>query len=118
MVGRSNVIALPRSARWLEECLGAEAALKLCDRLGGSRLHIPKDPSPSSRLVLAIGMIAARKLCAEYYGDTVILPSKQAIQAAQRRHDVRVAVNEEHMPVNEAAVHFGISIRHVRRLAK
>lgn len=107
---------LPKSAKWIVECIGEEKAWALCDRLGGTPLWLPNDPSPTSQLSLAIGIVAARKLCQCYPDQPVQIPSRRACESAQLAHDVVIAVQEDGMSVTTAARTFGLSSRQIYRI--
>lgn len=64
----------PGNVSWLVALVGAEAALRLIEALGGTRLYIPYTPQPGQAVVELLGAEAAGILGAERGGETVKLP--------------------------------------------
>ena len=101
----------------LTALIGAEAAQLLCDRLGGRSVYIPAIPSPSSRLVLAIGHAASAKLSTAMPGARLLVPSANAV----RRDRIKAAVQWDRsrgLPASEIASRHGVTTRYVQLLLK
>jgi hypothetical protein len=111
----------------LASYVGEEAALRLCDHLGGSRIWVPVATKVHDglQLVQAIGVDAARQLAlALQAGDSGIsidIPianaaSRGAISAARRRAIVQFLAAENPLPEAAIARQFRVTERHVRHV--
>lgn len=101
----------------LTRIIGAEPARLLCERLGGMVIYIPAVPSPSSRMVLAIGHAPSARLADAMPGEKLLVPSSTAL----RSHRLKAAVRwdgERGLTPSEIATRHGITTRHVQRLLK
>lgn len=67
-------VRLDHSARWLIELLGEEAAFRLVERRGGTRIFVPKELNLGHPLAREIGLGAALKLCGEFPSMWVKIP--------------------------------------------
>jgi hypothetical protein len=95
--------------------IGEDQACILIARLGGRRLAIPVDPKPDSVIALAVGHRNACALCRALGGDTVELPSRNALEAERRRDAVMTAIARG-KTIDDIAFEQGISQRQVFRI--
>jgi DNA-binding transcriptional regulator LsrR (DeoR family) len=54
-----------------------EVADRFCAAFGGRQIYIPADPRPTNRIVMTLGLDAARAICAEIGPGRVIVPLKR-----------------------------------------
>ncbi|MBU2714361.1 hypothetical protein [Zooshikella harenae] len=67
----------------LAEVIGHDAAIRLGQHLGGTRLYIPHQMTDSHALVALLGLEQAQKLSNYYQGEHIELPSKQLFKQIQ-----------------------------------
>lgn len=65
---------LPGVLREVAEATDLSTALTLAAELGGSRIFVPRDPRPGSKLVDAVGIDAARAIAALYPTENIDVP--------------------------------------------
>jgi hypothetical protein len=65
---------LPAFLGSIQTAAGHAAAIEIALEFGGACLFLPKNPRPESRLVRAVGMEAAKKICAIQPGSDVYIP--------------------------------------------
>jgi hypothetical protein len=64
----------PVELAWLTDVIGADAALVMIERFGGTRLRIPVQPDKPTLLSEAVGIEAQAKLVAAFGGDRLRIP--------------------------------------------
>jgi hypothetical protein len=99
----------------LAQCVGEAAARELCERLGGTSVYVGVSPRSDSRLTLAIGHEAAHRLASTYGGESILIPSREALRTHDRRAAVLQALATGQTPADIAVTH-GLTERHVRRI--
>lgn len=70
-------MTLPRSPAelaWLTDCVGADAALRLIERHGGTRIYVPREVNQGTPLAIEIGLDPARALSVAFGGEIVRIP--------------------------------------------
>lgn len=68
----------PAEISWLASAVGAEAALRLIEEHGGTRVYVPKDVNQLSAARLALPLPAARALAERYGGEHILVPIARA----------------------------------------
>jgi len=63
----------------ISSVIGATSTIYLAENFQGVRLNVPKDPLSNLRLVEAIGIEAAKKLCDVFYATVLYIPKKECI---------------------------------------
>ena len=101
---------LPDLLAQVADAAGLQAALTLRRELGGTYLHIARQPRPGTLLVDTIGLTAARQVAGLYGGETVEIPKGRPQQAALIAH-----LLESGLAVQEVARLVGCHARTVRR---
>ena len=79
---------LPPLLREIEEVAGLEAALRICQRWGGSRLFVPRSPGPDHPIVREIGAEAAGRLCGHFAGEELTVPLGAGILRRLRNREI------------------------------
>ena len=102
---------LPDLLAEVAQAAGLRAALKLRKDLGGTAVHIARQPRAGTLLVDTIGLAAARHLGTLYGGETIIIPKGQRQQAALVRH-----LLGRGLKVQEVARLVGLHAHSVRRI--
>lgn len=100
----------------LVEVLGLADALRLVSHFGGGSLYLPH-PSrlrDGNKVVMAIGMPAAARLCVEWPQLDVTFPRLSA--ALRRARDRAIRANAESLSVTQLAWRFATTERHVYRV--
>jgi len=107
----------PLLAHWAER-IGLDAALKLADAFGGTRLYIPEPDHlhPAHPIAQAIGLDAARALAEDYRGDSLTVPQAAGYLAALRRQRILDDL-QAGLSVRQAALKHGVHERHIYRIA-
>jgi hypothetical protein len=93
---------------------GADAAARLCQELGGSRVKLPAEPRPYHRITLVLGLKGARRVVAEFGHGNVDVPLGQTAIHHQRRASAE-AMTREGKSAAEIARALGCSVRSVSR---
>ncbi|WP_372502376.1 hypothetical protein P7L66_13185 [Tistrella mobilis] len=92
---------------------GVDAALRLAEAHGGTRLYVPRDVRPGHELARVLGVQAARLVCySELGGDTHPVPSAAPLIRATRARRLR-AEGWTHARI---ARELGITETHAARL--
>ena len=73
---------LPDLLAQVAEAAGLQVALALRRSLGGTAVHVARQPRPGTLLVDTIGLPAARHLGTLYGGETIMIPKGQPQQRA------------------------------------
>lgn len=107
--------ALPPLLAELAEVIPLQAALKLSDHYGGTRLYIPGVPAPESGLVALLGPRTVRALSRRYGGETLEVPRSAALKRSLRNEELRHrrAAGES---VTTLVRRFGLTARQVRNI--
>jgi len=106
--------ALPPSLRDLAAVIGASAAQRLVEALGGvEKQYIPKRPKPDHALARLIGWDGLQALAAEYGGHRIDIPRGCNIGGKKRR--VAEALDRGASP-RQAALLAGCTGRHARQI--
>lgn len=106
----------PAELAYLTDTIGARATHALIDHLGGTRIHIPKSVSRTSRLAQVVGVDAAQALSAWRGGEDLKVPL-----ARHWRIRVRRAMGDSYaeialrLRITEKAVHDNL---HAARLTR
>lgn len=99
----------------LAEVIPLQAALRLSERYGGTRLYIPVVPAPESDLVAQVGHSVARALSRRYGGEALEVPRSAALKRLLRNDQLR-----RHRATGESlaklARAFGLTVRQVRNI--
>src|ERR1051325_2990285 len=72
--------------REIASAIGRDAACRLVEKLGGSRVYVPREPGEDHELTKAIGEEAARRLGSFFHGTCLTLPT---LTRAHKRRLVR-----------------------------
>jgi hypothetical protein len=73
-----SMVERPRRSSVLDELtneIGADAAARLIDIFGGTRLYVPQSPDEDDLLTASLGHEAALKLARVYGGDRIEVPN-------------------------------------------
>ncbi|WP_281545872.1 Mor transcription activator family protein [Grimontia sp. SpTr1] len=105
----------------IAEVIGAAAAVRLGQAMGGARVYVPQTLKPDHPLVLILGRETAEKLSYYYGGDTFDVPSKVLYRHVR---DALIRDAYHSMPPGEGnradilAREYGISRRHVMNIVR
>ena len=139
LIQRIGHEVLPDSHRKFADAVGVEAALKLCEIVGGREMTIPVplqtkskyieifrtsaealsvNDFPSSHKLYAemLGVDAALKLFDAFGSEQVYVPKNDRLKGYLRRLDVHEAYYGEGMSVPEISMDFQMSERIVQRI--
>lgn len=105
---------LPGVLRDVAEATDLTTALTLADKLGGSRVFVPREPRPGSKLVEAVGMEAARSIAELYPTENVDIPLGP-LASHGRRHREIMRLVEQGISNQEIARRLHCHNRTVRR---
>lgn len=72
----------------LAQVIGLPAAVNLTSSYGGGRLRVPKAVRKTHPLCVAVGVAAARKLCDEFAGEELDIPSERCGLLASRNAQI------------------------------
>lgn len=72
----------------LAEVVGESAAEALCNAWGGLRVYVPAQVDDRHPIYFAVGMDAARKLCARFSGETLTIPKLDRLRRARRNAQI------------------------------
>ena len=92
--------------------IGENAARILCERLGGLPLYVPQAPHAQHQIVLAIGHAKTARLCDEFAGQHILLPTRNRIDALRRRDEIEYDIRRGMHPLEIARRH-GVSVRRI-----
>lgn len=109
-----SALRLIKSSPLLEDLgqvIGADAVVRLCEALGGTRIYVPRTIGENHPLAAAIGMKAARSLAEHYYGTMLELP-----KAFHRRSRALELAKSGQLTAGQVALQTDYTERHVRRL--
>jgi len=104
--------ALPGVLEEIAEVAGIAAAWALVRAKGGTEQFLPEVPPHRHWLVEAVGMEAARKICAHFRGNHQMRVKIPRAHDAQQLERWRRAV-ESDMSANETALEMGVDVRTV-----
>lgn len=113
---------LPDSHRMFADVIGLEAALKLCEVIGGREIYIPEYPSSGdfgnahSCFLEVIGQGATLKLCRTFGCERIYLPNNSKLKYYLEKLDIHEAYYGKGMKVPEIAMDFGTTDRTVQRI--
>ena len=68
----------PAEIHWLTNIIGADAALRMIEAHGGTRVYVPKDVNQNSAARLALPLPEARRLGEAYGGEHILVPIARA----------------------------------------
>lgn len=68
----------PAELAWLTTIIGADAALRLIEEHGGTRLYVPKEVNQRSAARLGIPRAAAQALAECFGGEHILIPVARA----------------------------------------
>lgn len=91
--GALNALRLPAVLRLVAEAAGVEAALKLSQERGGTRIYVPRKLPADHWLVSLIGMAGANALRERYAGENIDLPLGVGGSAQNARLAARLALD-------------------------
>ena len=81
---------LPPTIARIAELIGLQAALRLVEKFGGTRIYIPEElPTPDHVLAKTIGYGEANALCAAFARDWLSVPRCTDRLRAQRDNQIR-----------------------------
>lgn len=80
---------LPGSLGEVVDAIGIDAALRLVEQLGGTRLYVPERMTPNHPVVALLGHKHAYTLASQFGGDQIILPRCVAAMRALRDTAIR-----------------------------
>lgn len=109
-----NATDLPGVLREIAEIVGVDATLTLARARGGTEVYIPAQSRPGHWLVKAVGEQAARRICREYAGATLMLPLGPTGTMAQARHVADRMIREGHSSAAIAST-VGLTTRAIER---
>jgi hypothetical protein len=117
---------LPDSVQQVAEVIGEAAALELVRRWPRTKtngdvpfrivLYVPTRLAPDHRLVAILGWGNAEKLARVFGGEIIFLATCANVSRSDRDEEIAKALSAHASPAAIAA-RFGISERHVRRIA-
>lgn len=81
---------LPSSLHDVIDAIGIDAALRLVEHLGGTRLYVPERMTPDHPIVALLGHKHAYALAEHFGGDQIILPRCVAAIRAMRDETIRL----------------------------
>ena len=105
-------LALPAVLEEIAEVAGIDAAWALVHAKGGTKQFLPEVPTHRHWLVEAVGMDAAKKICAHFRANHQINIEIPRAHDAQQLERWRQAV-ESDKSVNETALEMGVTARTV-----
>ena len=88
-----NALRLPAVLRLVAEAAGVEAALKLSQARGGTRIYVPRKFQADHWLVALIGVAGANALRDYHAGETIDLPLGIGGSAQNARLTARLALD-------------------------
>ena len=97
----------------IAEVIGRDAAMTLCQALGGVSWYIPHKPGPDHQIARIIGQRAWKGLCAAFGGTRLSLPRGDRAWRRQRAVELLKAGKRS---VREIALECGTTERNVSRL--
>lgn len=103
----------PKALVVIADAIGDDAALKLIDDMGGTRLRIPSHPRPNSLLSVTLGHAMAQALAEVLAGTDVDIPS--AARLRSKKSSILSAINAGGTTRDIARAH-GVTMRYVRQL--
>lgn len=106
---------LPPIIQECVEVIGLDAALKLVDRYGGTRVWFPERPEPDHHLVKALGD-SAYALCARFALEWLDIPKCARALRAVRDAAIVEALRQGHTQA-EVAREVGLTWRQVANIA-
>jgi hypothetical protein len=84
-----DIEQLPGSLGDVVDAIGVDAALRLVECLGGTRLYVPERMTPEHPIVALLGHKNAYALANQFGGDQIILPRCVAAMRAIRDATIR-----------------------------
>ncbi len=100
----------------LAHALPLSALLKLSDKFGGTRVHIPLQPVGSSGLDLALNQDEFETLCKEYGGERFEIPKATRLRKRLRDGEI-CALFDKGSSIRALAINFKLTERHIFRIA-
>lgn len=98
----------------LADVLGEAAAGRLCARVGGTPLFVPRTPAREKALSALLGEEGMARLCAAFGGLRVVFPNRR-----REPHKPRIIrLLEAGEPPRSIALEIGVTERYVRQLAR
>ncbi len=73
-----HTLPAPAEIHWLTNIIGADAALRMIEAHGGTRVYVPKDINQNSAARLALPLPEARRLGEAYGGEHILVPIARA----------------------------------------
>lgn len=74
----NRTLSAPAEIHWLTNIIGADAALRMIEAHGGTRVYVPKDVNQNSAARLALPLPEARRLGEAYGGEHILVPIARA----------------------------------------
>ena len=93
------------------QVIGREAAKRLTEALGGTKLYVPKLIARNNPIMLAIGPAASAKLADHYHGTVIDLPKAHA-----RRERALELAKDPDTVIRDVALATDFTERHIYRL--
>jgi DNA-binding NarL/FixJ family response regulator len=96
-------------------CIGPEAAAKLIEECGGSRVYVPTSPGAQSNLAKIIPPDGLAKLVAEFGGTVLHITRAEDIERERRNADV-IEARKNGATARQICKRFGLTERTVYRI--
>lgn len=97
--------------------MGFEAANRLIAVFGGSKLYVPATIPPSHPIAKVVGDVAAARLADAFGSEMIDLPSNEEFLRLRRVRAV-ATLTKRGFDCRDISEHVGVSMRHVRNLAR
>src|SRR5690606_29772942 len=110
----SRPLPWPPILRRVADELGDDVALKLMREFGGTRIKLPRNPGPGTRLATLLGAEMARRVVGLLGHGELPVPTCAAVTQAMWRRDVRAA-RRDGATISAIARRYGVSERTVSR---
>ena len=97
--------------------MGFQAANRLIAVFGGAKLYVPNNIPPSHPIAKVVGDVAAARLADAFGSETIDLPSNEEFLRLRRVRAV-ATLTKQGFDCRDISEHVGVSMRHVRNLAR
>ena len=107
---------LPEFLQEIVELIGFEATLRLVERFGGIRVWVPDRPRKLTEehpLVIAVGIVAARKMCERFALEFLPIPKATAAIRHARNRQILHLYQVEGWTAARLARHFELTERQI-----
>ena len=98
--------------------IGFPAALSITRSYGGRTLRVPSRVSPTHPLTVLIGTDRAKKLCEEFGGVHIDIPSESTALLEQRNAQIRAEMAVPGAKVMRVARRYGLSRPMIRKIIR